>query len=101
MSTYPGINYFELARELDVVSWDNYPLWRDDEGDDWVAADTAFRHDLHRGLGGGRPFLLMESSPSATNWQPVAKLRRPGVHPLDQPAGRGPRIRFRAVFPVP
>lgn len=82
MSTYPGINYFELARELDVVSWDNYPLWRDDEGDDWVAADTAFRHDLHRGLGGGRPFLLMESSPSATNWQPVAKLRRPGVHRL-------------------
>ncbi|MCL2319966.1 MAG: beta-galactosidase trimerization domain-containing protein, partial [Treponema sp.] len=28
------------------------------------------------------PFMLMESSPSATNWRPVAKLHRPGVHML-------------------
>ena len=27
----------------------------------------------------GKPFLLMESSPSATNWQPVSKLRKPGM----------------------
>lgn len=82
MHTYPGINYFELGRELDVVSWDNYPQWKDNESDDFTAADVAFRHDLHRGFGGGKPFLLMESSPSATNWQPVGKLRRPGVHRL-------------------
>lgn len=24
--------------------------------------------------------MMMESSPSSTNWQPVAKLRRPGMH---------------------
>jgi beta-galactosidase len=29
-----------------------------------------------------KPFLLMESCPSATNWRSVAKLHRPGVHIL-------------------
>ena len=81
MSTNPGIDYFRLAEVLDVVSWDNYPQWTGTEKDSDVAVHTSFKHDLMRGLK-GKPFLLMESSPSATNWQPVAKLRRPGVHML-------------------
>ena len=28
------------------------------------------------------PWLLMESTPSMTNWQPVSKLKRPGMHEL-------------------
>ncbi len=82
MGLYDGLNYFRLSEALDVASWDNYPLWRGDESDANLAAETAMVHDLNRCLKGGRPFMLMESSPSATNWQPVAKLRRPGGHLL-------------------
>jgi beta-galactosidase len=81
MGTYPGIDYFRLAEVLDVASLDSYPRWTGGEGDIEVGARTAFNHDLTRGLK-GRPFMLMESCPSATNWQAVPKLRRPGVHML-------------------
>ncbi len=78
MRFFDGFDYYAMAKELDVVSWDNYPLWKADESDGFIAAETAFLHDMFRGMGGGKPFLLMESSPSATNWQPIGKLRRPG-----------------------
>ena len=81
MGTYPGIDYFRLAEVLDVVSWDNYPQWTGTEKDIDIGILAAFKHDLTRGLK-GKPFMLMESSPSATNWRPVAKLHRPGVHML-------------------
>lgn len=79
MSTYEGINYFDLGRLMDVSSWDNYPGWTGDQRDADVAADTAFRHDLMRGVCGGKPFLMMESSPSAVNWHAVNRLRAPGL----------------------
>ncbi|MDR1950253.1 MAG: beta-galactosidase [Spirochaetaceae bacterium] len=81
MGTYPGIDYYRLAEVLDVVSWDNYPQWTGTEQDVEIAVRASFMHDLTRGLK-GKPFMLMESSPSATNWRPVAKLHRPGVHML-------------------
>ncbi len=93
MGTYPGLDYFKLAKELDVVSWDNYPLWHstgpgnhpwvswDAEGRNWrTGSDIGFLHDLNRSLKGGKPFLMMESSPSVMNWTPVSKLKRPGMH---------------------
>lgn len=82
MGTYPGLDYRKLAPYADVVSWDSYPTWHAPEGDVAVGQRTAFLHDLNRSLKGGQPFLLMESTPSATNWQPVAKLKRPGMHLL-------------------
>lgn len=82
MGTYPGINYREMAKHLDVVSWDNYPLWhcRPDETENatWVS----MVHSLNRGLKLGKPFLMMESTPSATNWMEFSKLKRPGMHLL-------------------
>ncbi|GAA2271849.1 beta-galactosidase [Glycomyces scopariae] len=81
MGTYPGIDYFRLAQALDVVSWDSYPEWTGTEKDAAKGARASFLHDLTRSLK-GKPFMLMESSPSATNWRPVAKLHRPGVHLL-------------------
>ena len=79
MATYEGIDYFHLGRALDVSSWDNYPRWTGDERDARVLMDTAFNHDLMRGAGGQKPFMMMESSPSAVNWQPINRLRQPGV----------------------
>ena len=83
MGFYDGLNYFRLAEELDVASWDNYPQWRADNSDVTQAARIAMTHDLNRCLKDGRPFMLMESSPSATNWQPTGKLKRPGVQRLE------------------
>jgi beta-galactosidase len=81
MGTFPGIDYFRLAQVLDVVSWDSYPQWTGTDRDVEIAIHGSFCHDLTRSLK-GKPFMLMESSPSATNWRPVAKLHRPNVHML-------------------
>lgn len=77
-----GIDYFKFAPYVDVVSWDNYPYWHGEREDAHEASRRAFIHDLNRCIKDGQPFMMMESSPSATNWQPVAKLRRPGMHVL-------------------
>ena len=82
MGTYPGLDYFKLAKHLDIVSWDSYPQWKGTHEDIREAAKAAFNHDLMRGVAGQRPFMLMESSPSATNWLEINKLRRPGGHAL-------------------
>ncbi len=79
MSTYPGIDYFALGKLLDRSSWDNYPVWTGTEQDAQTGSFTAFNHDLMRGVGGGKPFLMMESSPGPVNWQQVNALRRPGT----------------------
>lgn len=77
MYNYEGLNYHVMAQELDIISWDAYPFWG--KGCDTViAANTGLQHDMMRSLK-LQPFLLMESSPGATNWQPVSKLKRPGV----------------------
>jgi len=82
MGIYPGINYFRLADAIDFACWDAYPQWSDSEEDIELAQFFSFEHDVTRGLKDGKPFLLMESCPSATNWRPYASLHRPGVHML-------------------
>lgn len=78
-----GLNYWKFAPYVDVISWDNYPYWHTPEHPNYVeGAQRAFIHDMNRSFKHGRPFMLMESSPSATNWQKVGKLRRPGMQEL-------------------
>jgi beta-galactosidase len=81
MATYSGIDYARFAEVLDVVSWDSYPRWTSTDADKETGMHASYCHDLMRGLK-QKPFMLMESCPSATNWQPVSKLRRPAVHKL-------------------
>ena len=77
---FSSIDYYRLAREVDVILWDNYPFWhRDPRSDAEEAALTAFTHDMMRSMRDGQPFLMIESVPSAPNWQPVNKLKRPGM----------------------
>ena len=82
MGLFPGINYPRFAREVDVISWDSYPVWHTTASEWKLAANIAFVHDQNRSMKGGKPFMLMESTPSNTNWQPVPKLKRPGMHKL-------------------
>lgn len=82
MGTYPGLDYWKMAKHLDVISWDNYPAWHSPLGDEAVGASIAMIHDMNRSFKQGKPFMLMESTPSVTNWLPVSKLKRPGMHRL-------------------
>ena len=82
MGTYPGLDPWKMADALDVISWDNYPEWHNPQSPSRTASDIAFVHDINRSLKQGRPFMLMESTPSMVNWKPVNKLKRPGMHIL-------------------
>lgn len=77
---YPTMNYWKFAVHLDVVSWDLYPDWAKLSEDSTVGSDTAFVYDIARALKGGRPFMLMESTPS-TCWV-VHKQQRPNIQML-------------------
>ena len=82
MEYFYDYDYWQLAKVIDFISWDSYPLWHNAEDDCTLAAYTAMYHDLMRTLKGGKPFYLMESTPSLTNWQPISKLKKPGMHIL-------------------
>ncbi|MCI8723683.1 MAG: beta-galactosidase [Ruminococcus sp.] len=71
MGTYKGLDYFKWAKEMDIVSWDNYPSY------DTPWSTVAMWHDLMRGLKNA-PFMLMEQTPSQQNWQPYNSLKKPG-----------------------
>ena len=73
MGFYKPLDYQKWAKYMDMVSWDNYPSNQD------TPAQIALSHELMRGIGGGKPFLLMEQTPSVTNWLPYNALKRPGV----------------------
>ena len=77
MGTYKELDYFKWAKEMDVVSWDNYPQWHKKE-EYLTAMDNGMQHDIMRSIQ-KKPFLLMENCPSATNWQSVSKLKKPGM----------------------
>ncbi|HMB96208.1 MAG TPA: beta-galactosidase [Tepidisphaeraceae bacterium] len=81
MGFYPVLNYWKFAPHLDVISWDSYPSWHAEESEAKTGASTGFAHDLNRSMK-QKPFVLIESTPSVTNWRPVSPLKRPGMHRL-------------------
>lgn len=79
MSTFVGLDYWRFTGVCDRMSWDAYPTLHGEES--WrQAVNLSFHHDLYRTMKGGLPFILMESTPSNTNWQPTPQLKRPGQH---------------------
>lgn len=79
MGLFPGLNYPEIAPHVDVISWDSYPTWGLHADETEVACNTAFAHDLNRCMK-DKPFILMESTPSNTNWQSISSIKRPNLH---------------------
>jgi len=73
MGTFWELDYFKWGKHVDFIAWDNYP-WPD-----CPYTRTAMSHALMRGCGDGKPFSLMEQTPSVTNWQPYNALKRPGI----------------------
>lgn len=79
MGFYNGIDYQKLAKKLDIISYDSYPPF-DIEKPSEVAKEWTFVYDTYRSMGGGKPFFLMESSPSLVNWRDINRLHPPGRH---------------------
>ncbi|OED44611.1 beta-galactosidase [Chromatiales bacterium (ex Bugula neritina AB1)] len=80
MGNFTEFDHTTTAADLDIATWDNYPLGfldRDssDQADQqkWYRTghpdSSAFHHDLYRALGGGR-FWVMEQQPGPVNWAP-------------------------------
>ncbi|MDL5350810.1 beta-galactosidase [Microbacterium sp. zg-YB36] len=69
-----GCDLWAWAREVDIVSDDHYLWAADEEGE----IGLAIAADLTRSVGGGAPWILMEHSTSAVNWQPRNVAKRAG-----------------------
>lgn len=80
MGFYGEFDHFRVGDDLDLASWDSYPLGFLDQG--WDPEDVkarymrqghpdfaAFHHDLYRAVGKGRVW-VMEQQPGPVNWAP-------------------------------
>jgi len=73
MGLYNNLNYYELAEDLDHVSWDNYPVWGKPE----VPYGAAAAADVMRGLK-RRNFWIMEQTAGPGGWGTFGRNPRPG-----------------------
>lgn len=81
MGFYTEFDHFNLCTDIDIASWDSYPLGFTDQEDLFTAEEkmrymrtghpdfAAFHHDLYRGCGAGR-WAVMEQQPGPVNWAP-------------------------------
>ena len=65
---------WKWAQIVDIVANDHYLTAADPEGE----IGLALAADYTRSLAGGKPWILMEHSTSAVNWQPRNVAKRPG-----------------------
>ncbi|MEP7210400.1 MAG: beta-galactosidase [Alphaproteobacteria bacterium] len=89
MGASTDFDHFDVAADLDVATWDSYPLGFLEQGrwPDPIKARfmrqghpdfTAFHHDLYRGVGRGR-WWVMEQQPGPVNWAPWNPAPIPGM----------------------
>ncbi len=89
MGFYTEFDHFAVSQDLDVASWDSYPLGFLEQF--WFSADdkaqylrqghpdiAAFHHDLYRGCGRGR-WWVMEQQPGPVNWASFNPAPLPGM----------------------
>ncbi|MBD8059234.1 beta-galactosidase [Cellulomonas sp. JH27-2] len=70
----PATDLWAWGREVDVVSNDHYLTAADEHPE----VGLALAADLTRSVAGGKPWMLMEHSTSAVNWQPRNVAKRGG-----------------------
>ncbi|MHC4423622.1 MAG: beta-galactosidase [Planctomycetota bacterium] len=74
MGFHTGINYYDFAKNLDFVTWDNYPVW-------WNKPDVSYRAaaaaDLMRGFK-QKNFMIMEQTAGPCGWGTFSRNTRPG-----------------------
>lgn len=81
MGRIVDFDHFDVGNDLDIASWDSYPLGflvdRTDANVEWKKRFErqgdpdlqAFHHDLYRAVGKGR-WWVMEQQPGPVNWAP-------------------------------
>jgi beta-galactosidase len=74
MGLHAPVDYWRWSEHMDVVSNDHYLIAADERN----FQDLAMTADLTRGWAQGKPWLLMEHSTSAVNWQPRNVAKAPG-----------------------
>ena len=90
MGRITEFDHFAVGDDLDIASWDSYPLGfledRSDQGEDFKHAFMrqgdpdfqAFHHDIYRAVGRGR-WWVMEQQPGPVNWAPYNPKPLPGM----------------------
>lgn len=73
MGLFSELNYYDLAEDLDHVSWDNYPVWGKPE----IAYDASAAADVMRGLK-RKNFWIMEQTAGPGGWGTFGRNPRPG-----------------------
>ena len=85
-----NFDHFALARDLDIASWDSYPIgFLSDRIEASEAHKSrhlqqgdpdmqAFHHDLYRAMNNGR-WWVMEQQPGPVNWAPYNPAPLPGM----------------------
>ncbi|RII33027.1 beta-galactosidase [Clostridium chromiireducens] len=81
MEFFTPLDYFKFKDSVDIVSWDSYTSWHESKDDVDLAIRTAASHNIMRAIK-KQAFLLMESTPSLTNWKHINTLKRPKMHML-------------------
>src|SRR5574341_372917 len=74
---YDGINYYDLAHNLDFVAWDNYPRTQWSMQAQVDPSQAALAADTMRGLK-RRNFWVMEQQAGPSGWEVVSVAPRPG-----------------------
>jgi beta-galactosidase len=74
---YPNINYFDLARDLDFVSWDAYWRHQWNMGNPAQPSNMALSHAAMRGLK-QKNFWVMEEQSGPGGWELVSESPQPG-----------------------
>ena len=74
LSQCESVDYWAWAGEVDLVTNDHYLIAEDER----AHVNLAMAADLTRALAGGRPWLLLEHSTSAVNWQRRNIAKSPG-----------------------
>jgi beta-galactosidase len=80
---YDKLNYFDLAKGLDFVSWDNYPRTQWSMALDVDPSSAAIATDTMRGLKdmnghNGQNVWVMEQQAGPGGWESVSVMPRPG-----------------------
>jgi len=89
MGLFTDFDHFSVGADLDAAAWDSYPLgfldqWRFDPADRRAYRRqghpdfAGFHHDLYRGVGHGRLWIL-EQQPGPVNWAAHNAAPLPGM----------------------
>jgi len=89
MQLFTEFDHYKVAEDLDVASWDSYPLGALEE--QWYEPEikarylrtghpdfASFNHDLYRGMS-KLPFWVMEQQPGPVNWAKFNPAPLPGM----------------------